>query len=248
MTNGVQVVLNSTFLDAILYPVGGGENLFLTSVVIDHDRVVIYVGDPVAEQLCSGAFDLVDPPDTVRLFDAYGRAAGLLVSEASRLSLFGTWGVGTFTFLQDQTPFAVTVCVPQPAIGVRGVQLEDGSVLTGDVWLVGEDGVVLRREVVTVPADACTSKTYEVIRVDVVGDPLFRRRLCTPTDLFETPRYLTSLVFSDGHQVVECGPGKNGDVKITVNNNLASDTVLRVHPTEVGTKFNVVGSLLKSVR
>lgn len=249
LTNGTQFLLDGTFLDAALFPVGGEVNLYLSSVVVAHDTVTLYIGDDTDPERCSGTFDLLSPPDLVSLTDTYGRPAGVLVSEAARLGLFAAWGVGTFTFEPEQTPFVATVCNPQPAVGVRGVRLPDGTVLTGDVWLVGEDGVVLREETVTVPLEACgQSRTYTVIRVDVVGDPLFRRRLCTPTSLFETPLYVTTIVFSDGHQVVECGPGAAGDIKMTVNNDLASDTVLRVHPTEAGTKISVVGTQLQSVR
>lgn len=249
LTNGEQFLPAGTLLDACLYPIGGGADLYLSAVVVDHDRVTVFFGDAADARLCSGSFDLVSPPDTVPLVDAFGRSAGLLVSESSRLGLFGAWGLGTFAFEAEQTPLAATVCFPQPAVGVRGIRVPDGTVLTGDVWFVGEDGVVLRKETVEVPPERCgPARAYTVIRVDVVGDPLFRRRLCTPTDLFETPRYVQSIVFSDGRQVVECGPGPYGDVKVTVNNDLAADTVLRVHPTEAGTKIGVVGSLMKSVR
>ncbi len=250
LTNGQRSLVEGSLLDAILYPIGGGARLRMSKVVVTHGTVTIHIGDQVEAELASGEFDLLSPPDSLPLVDAYGRPAGLLVSEATRLAIFGAWGVGTYEFTAEQAEFAATVCAPQPAVGVRGVLLDDGTVLTGEVWLVGDDGVVLRKEEVTVPAARCggDSVTREVIRIDVVGDPLFRRRLCAPADLFATPNFIRTVTFKDQKQTVVCSPNVYGDIKVSVNNALAADTVLRIHPTPEGNKFEVVGSLLKSVR
>ena len=71
--------------------------------------------------------------------------------------------------------------------------------------------------------------------------------MCQPVSLFATPRFLKKLVLKDGKQRIALTPGPSGDVKLTVNNALANDTVLRIHPTENGNKFEVVGSTLQGV-
>jgi hypothetical protein len=239
-----QVIVEGTLLDAALYPVGGRSRCYLSRVVVDHATVTLYAGDDADPLRCSGSFAVTAPPDNVPLADALGRPAGLLVSEGRRLALFASFGVGTHAFEPADTEFAATACFPTPEVGVRGFLLDDGTLLTGDVWLVGDDGVVLRRESVTVPARACggADTRVEVIRVDVVGDPLFRRRLCAPNDLFTTPRFLRSVTFKDAHQSVQCFPNADGDIKFTVLNDLKADTVLRITPTARGNLVEVVGS------
>jgi len=242
-----RIIIEGTLLDAVLYPVGGVEGLFLSSVEIDHQQVTVYVGDSRDEQRCSGTFPLVNPDGEVALTDRYGRPAGLLVSEGRRLGIFQSWGVGTHTFTRSQTEFAATVCVPTPEVGVRGVQLETGEVFVGDVWLVGDDGVVFRTENHAEPATcAVPARSLKVIRMDVVGDPLFRRRLCTPNELFETPQFIKKVRVVGPNGEFECTPDSIGDLKLFANNALAADTVLRVVNTEEGIAIGAVGDVTQN--
>lgn len=210
---GVVVVGSDTFLDASLYPVGGGPRQYLSRVVAATREVTLYTADPTRADLSSVTFDPLDPPDDLYLEDAYGRPAGVLVSEANRLASFQAWPRGETRFLPGATEFCASCVVPVPDVGVRGVLLDDGTLLTGDVWLVGEDGVVLRTE-------------GGEIRVDVVGDPLFRRRLCQPTNLFTTPRFVKT--------VNGVPPDARGEFQLTVGRRLAADTVLRIFPDGAG--------------
>lgn len=246
LTNGEQVVPPGALIDAILYPPGSDAGMFMTSVTITPDEVTLVFGTQSSKALCSGTFSAVNPPETVELTDPQGRAAGLLVGDGPSLAVFAGWGPGTFEFTGSQTELTATVCIPQPAVGVTALTTPDGTIFSGDVWLMGADGVVLRRESVTLPGTgACwQDQVQEVIRIDVVGDPLFRRRLCQPESLFTTPRFLKTLTFKDSKQRVVVGPDGAGNVTLTVNNDLAADTVLRVHPTEAGNQIDVVGSVL----
>ena len=106
-----------TLLDAKLYPIGGGARLFLTAVSLQAGIATITVGNQTDQQLCSTSFNTVQPVDDVlQLTDAFGRPAGVLVSEAIRLSRFQTWGAGTHPFVNNQGEFAASVCVPTPEI------------------------------------------------------------------------------------------------------------------------------------
>jgi hypothetical protein len=237
------VVLEGTFLDAALYPVGAGAGLYLARVDVDHQEVTLWVGSPADPELASGTVPLVAPPDEVALADAHGRPAGVLVSESARLGVFQSWGVGSHAFDPDQTPFAATACFPTPEAGVRGFLLEDGSLLVGDVWLVGDDGVVLRDETLTVPA-ACgrPAAAVQAVRVDVVGDPLFRRRLCRPNDLFATPRFVKALRVVGPNRTFTCAPDEFGNIQVAAGNDLAADTVLRIAATPDGMRVSAVGA------
>lgn len=243
LTNAAgRVFVEGLFIDAALYPIGAGAGLYLSSVAIDHETVLVTLSDPVNGQLATGEIPLINPPDDIVLTDAFGRPAGILVGESQRLSQFQSWGVGLHTFLANDTEFAATVCFPTPEVGVRGIRLDSGELFVGDVWMIGSDGVVLRREVVDVDAtcnDAGGSR--EVIRVDVVGDPLFRRQLCVPASLFEPPRFIRSIMVVGPNGTLTCEPDAAGNIAITGNNHTANDTVLRIVTTPAGLRVSAVG-------
>lgn len=238
-------LLEGTFLDASLYPVGGGTGLRLSKVVVTHAAATISIGDNDTEVLASGTFEYAAIPDNLALLDIYGRPAGIIVSEASRWGILQSWGTGTHDFSSAAAEFVATVCIPTPEIGVRGFLLEDGSFFSDKVWIVGEDGVVVRSESGSEPAVGCDPGTIstDAIRVDIVGDPLFRRRLCQPiTDLFLTPNPIRKIGIEAGPVSFECLPNSNGDFQLLVTNNLAADTVLRLRTTPSGVIIEAVGS------
>lgn len=240
------VLLEGTFLDAAIHPVGGRERMYLSRVVITHDSVRVYIGDVSDPQRCWGDFDLVRPSSPVALLDAYGRPAGVLVSEANRLGIFQSWGVGTHDFTVDQTELAASVCFPTPEVGIRGVLLPDGTLLTGDVWLVGEDGVVIRSEETDIPGPCGLPLGARTIRVDIVGDPLFRRRLCEPDELFATPRFVKQIRVISAAGTFTCSPDERGNIRMFANNSLTYDTVLRLNTSGEGLVVAMVGEPVAS--
>lgn len=238
-----RVLVEGTFLDAALYPIGGGVGLYLSKVVVEHEHVTLTIGDATRKELATGSFSLFSADDSVALEDAYGRPAGILVSESSRLGIFQAWGVGTHTFLRPQTEFAATVCFPTPEVGVRGIVLEDGSLFVGDVWLVGSDGVVFRSdEAITQENCGAPTTSISALRFDVVGDPLFRRQLCQPNSLFNTPRFVKTLRIIAGNRTIDLIPDDRGEMQIVGNNYLADDTVLRISVLPTGLRVGAVGS------
>ncbi len=91
-------------------------------------------------------------------------------------------------------------------------------------------------------AQGCGPGTPQrVIRVDAVSDPLFRRRLCAPIELFVTPRFITQIRVQHDLGEFTCSPDEFGDLKLFVNNALAVDSVLRVRPTAAGLTIELVG-------
>lgn len=235
-------ISNTTLLDAHLYPIGAEDRLFLSHVNVDHEAVTVYVGDRWEEDRCWGSFDPADPPSKISLADSYERPAGILVTEPQRIALFQSWGTGIHRFTVEQTEFAATCCMPQPAIGVRGILLEDGTLVTGRVWFLGDDGVVVRYEENTDEGNCNRSpRDLSVIRIDIVGDPLFRRRLCEP-DLFETPNPVRKIRFRDEFQVFECDPNEYGNITIQGNDEMSDTAALRIRQTEDGLLIEVAGS------
>jgi len=242
-----RLVTEGTFLDAALYPVGAAVGLYLASAEIDYQKVVLTLATPGQPDVATGEFELVEPPDQVVFYDPYGRPAGVLVSEGRRLGLFQTWGVGLHEFLPAETEFAASCVFPTPEIGVRGVRLETGELFVGDVWLVGDDGVVISTQEVSVPVPGtCRTREVTEIRVDVVGDPLFRRRLCQPRDLFATPRFVKAIQVVGPNMEFVALPDSAGNLRLTAINDLAADTVLRIGPSDGGIEIGAVGSITDS--
>jgi hypothetical protein len=223
LTNAAGITIDpSTFLDAALYPVGGTGQYYLSKLVITNTTTTVYVGDETNTQLASASFQSNAVPDSLRLVDTYGRAAGLLVSEAVRLTQLKSLGVGTHTFSSSQTPFVASVCIPMPGIGVQGLLLDDGSVVSGDVWLVGDGGIVLSSSQVTVGGYCETAqRTFTAVRVDAVGDPLFRRALCASPAQFQTSQFIERICFTTpelkGTGTSEVYSEGNADILILVD-------------------------------
>lgn len=230
------VIFETTFLDASFYIVGAQAGVYLSRVSIDVDNVTIYVGDPANAQLAFGTFPRATPPSELRFVDNFNRPAGVLVSEEIRMALFSSWPIGDHDFSPTATQFVARCCHAMPQIGVRGFELDDGSILTGDVWLVGDDGVVLSCDTVQ-EATSCGLPIKDVtqLRIDVVGDSLFRRKLCSQPDFFETPHYLETITF--------CAPGLDSSYSSYVSSEVSDSSELsscEPIPTETDPELDIL--------
>lgn len=233
-----QTVLSGTFLDAALYPAGSSTALHLSKVTLANNVVTIYIGDTNSDSVCFGSFDLQDPPNALRLEDAYGRSAGILVSETLKLATFQAWPLGTHVFNADQTPFVAAVSFPTPENRVEGLLTDDAELVSGELWLVGGEGIVLScRDAVEADGTA-----VHVIRADAVGEPLFRRKLCSGGS-FETPHFLRQITVQKGDRSHVVTPNNFGDIQITVGSQLSASTILRISPVPSGLRFEAVGEL-----
>lgn len=219
------VITPGTILDAAVYPIGGDARMRLGSVVVTATTVTFVIKNTAGVAMAFGEFQKLDPPTVVELLDTLGRPAGAMVCDPVLLATFQTWDVGTHDFGRGIAEFVASVTVPTPEIGLRGIRTEDGDLLTGDVWLVGDAGIAIREE-------------DGFIRIDVVGDPLFIRRLCQPFELFTTPNFIETI---NG-----IAPDEYGNFAITVTNSQAVDTALRIYPVDESTlRVSVVGSTVE---
>ena len=168
---------NQMFVDASLYPVGADNGAYLGAVVVDGDRVSIEISHE-SGVLCSATFDRHSPPDELSFEDTYGRPAGVAICTPASLYTFQFWTEGRHEFKRAQTELAAGAILPRPAQGVSGLLLEDGTLLTGDVYFVGGRGVLLQL-VSSSRRVSCGSYVQEQsIIVNVVGDPLADRGRC----------------------------------------------------------------------
>jgi len=238
LSNGTDAFLEGTFLDAHLYSVVGTQRYYVSKVVVTSSNLSIVIGDDNEATRLTGEVTMPIDTDIVRLVDEYGRSGGMLVSEPARLSLLSAWGIGEHRFEQKQTEFCVTCQMPIPDPGVTAIRLADGELLSGKVWLVGEDGVVLRTE----PTTDKDGNSVELLRIDVVGDPLFLQRLCNPEELFTPVNPVRIIRIKQGDYTYDCEPDEQGNFSLQANDSLAADAALRLLTTPEGIVITVEGS------
>jgi hypothetical protein len=224
------VLLEGVVLDAALYPVGGQAGLYLSQVVVAAGTVTVWIGQPGTAQLASGSFDPTRPPDLLALADGAGRPAGVLVSSRGQLGLLQSWGPGTHTFAPGATAFVGSVCVPTPEVGVRGLVLDDGSVFSGNVWIVGGAGVVVG-----------PGQGLQEVRIDVVGDPLYALALCGGAP---PPAFVAGIQVVSDSGTFTLVPDDQGQVRLMAADADASDGVLRVTTGAAGLQIGAVGATL----
>lgn len=244
LSNGDGVFIpEGTFQDAAIYPIGARPLLRLSKIVVTANKTKVYVGDDTNDELCYGIIDIIEPKANIRLVDKYSRPSGVLVSAEESLLVFQSWPQGTHKFNYSQTGFVSDVCLPTPAVTVRGFLLDDGELLTGDVWFVGSDGVVLNYGDYEPPQNCAIpgfdAETQRVIRVDVVGNPLYRRGQCG--ELFENPQFIRTITVRKDCAQVVCTPDDSGNFSLLVTSNGAEDTVLRAHAENGGIRFETIG-------
>jgi len=238
LTNGTDSLLEGTILDAHLYATEGSGRYYLSLVEITSSSITLTIGDLSTTAVMSGTISLPVTDSVVRFFDLFGRPSGILISDPARLSLVASWGLGVHRFSKEDTEFCITCQVPVSDPGVTGLRLPDGEIITGKIWLLGEDGVVITTENITMPS----GETVTAIKPNVVGDPLFLQRLCNPDELFTPISPVRIIRIVNGDDTYDCLPDEQGNFNIQMNDNLAADAALRVRTTPEGVVVTVEGT------
>ena len=194
----------NTFADAYLYPASGPlERVRLSEIEVSETSVVFRVGDETTAVLASsGDVPLFSAPEMLVLVDTRGRTAGVLVCRPEEIARFASWDYGVYTFAADDAEFSARCVCPIPATALEGFVV-NGEVVSGDVWFVGQQGVVLTFESVSIDGDCRRpDEEYPVLRVHAVGDPLLQRRLCEDQAggraAYTTPPYVRGIRVRQG--------------------------------------------------
>lgn len=170
------VVADGLLLDACLYPSFADVGLY--RVLVAADRTITLVFAPAT----AGATAEAELTPGQTLADVYegGVVAGVLVLADDWEQAVSAWPAGEHRFDQRRNRLVPAVVKAGPEFGVEGVT--DGSLTAGgELWIIADDGVVVRPD------------GDDRVRVDVVGDPLFRRRRCNPDEAFVTPRFVRTV-------------------------------------------------------
>lgn len=222
--NGTNAIARESFIDASFFGINLSQRLYISQIAVTAQTVTVVVGDADEPVRMTATYDAAQGPvnGVLSFFDSYGRPAGMLLSDPLNLSKFNTWLPGTYNFLIEATEFVSTVVIPVRAPGVRGLNFENNFIY-GDIWLVGNGGVVIRKE----------EGTESTIRVDVVGEALFKRFVCEPIGDFPAKQYLRTI---NG-----CGPDRFGNFTITATAKNVADPVVRIVPQNNTLVVTVVG-------
>ena len=231
------------FLDAVFYLNTGDKSLFISKIVIGGESAQIYLSTEDEADIAHGDFELFDPPELIEFVSAAGATAGVIVSDAIRLSVFQSWTVGDHLFEPADAPLVSACQLPAPdtPAGVSSFGLATQP-LAEPLWLVGHNGVVLQVETRTV-VEAAGPKTVQVVTVNAVGDPNFLQKLCSP-DLYAAPQFVKKLVFQQGLRQHVAFPNDRGDVQITGSDLANNATILRITPNATGLAIRTVGQVL----
>jgi len=225
----------SCLVDANFHVIGGVSSIYLAGIFIEADRVRLTFSDSAANNRCSGEYGPEELSEkqyaTIELTDRLGRPAGVVVGRSAELQLLSGWPAGAHNFAPAATEIVATAVTPAQEPGVRGLVGPAGELLAGDLWLVGDNGVVLR------------ILDENTIQVNIIGDPLFKRAECinsegAPIGDFSPRNYLKTI---NG-----CPPDKYGNFNFVVKSHNDPDTIkkqiLRIYPDETGLKIAAVGS------
>ncbi|NDD52295.1 hypothetical protein EBZ39_00185 [bacterium] len=226
---------NDMFVDASFYGIDLNEQVYLSSITITSQTVTIIIGDINSPARLVGEYDVLNPPDNgvVSFVDQYGRPGGMLlaapavrdnngnIKQNSSLSAFAVWAQGQHNFSADATEFVSTAVIPAKEPGLRALIPDTSQLQTGDVWLVGSNGIVLRAE------------GEHVIRIDIIGVPLFKRLICAPQTEFPTKSFLQTI---NG-----CGPDTYGNFTFTATDKMVDQPTVRIYPNNGTLTFDTVG-------
>jgi len=217
------------FIDAVVYAIGIAAPMYLRSITYDYNSMVMSIEDSFNEANITGKVNPFSDVASVPLFNSSGEPAGLLVIDAERLTRLKNWPIGVTEF-GDNAEFVASVVIPVPENLISGFILPDDTIISGDIWLYGDSGVVIR-------------KKDGVIRFDVVGEPLFERVLCDlPAEnlaVFKTPNFLKT--------INHLPPDDYGNFTILTNNEMANDSILRIYPdtSENVVRIELIGQKLE---
>jgi hypothetical protein len=219
LAGGNRTIGPGVFVDAAVCVTGGVAPLYLSRIEVSGTDVTFWIGDENEQLMASGTYIYGDENAVIQLTDIAGRPGGILVSESERLSKFNGWDSGNYDFDATQTMFAARATICPPLQGVSTLRDNTGQELRGDVWLVGDQGVLLRW-------------VDNAIRVDVIGDPLFRRRLCGGDGAYPDRTFVKHFA--------GLAPNTRGDLGITVEDN-DKGSIIRVISGPSGIEISTVG-------
>lgn len=228
-------VVPTAFSDVRLYATVATANQYISRITINFNTTTIEIKDDNG-LIGTATITNNNASTPVAIIDPYSRQVGVLLGNFDQLRSISP-SIKVLTFNPEALPFVPSVITPQPQVGVRSLVDKNNEIVTSDVWLVGEDGVVL-----TVDGNTIT--------VHISADPLYRLKACTSEIAgYVVPRPLKTLTVN-GHVVT---PDDTGNINFVVGDTLTNfnngsgmpfvmDNLLRITPASSGLQFSIIGN------
>lgn len=156
------------FIDASIYMPGVTSSVYMKQLIVSANQVSITVAGTVHGESATGT---LSSDGEVVLRSEVKKQVGVLVVSSQYIDYLHSLNVGTYKFEPAATMLATRCVMPIKSTGVTSISIGDQeNSLSGDVWLVGENGIVIRT------TELPTGES--VIRIDAIGDPLFKAAAC----------------------------------------------------------------------
>jgi hypothetical protein len=194
-TSGILTLSPAWITDAKLWPaVASVSKIYVSSVERTALSLVITVAS-LDETLATATISNFSKR-RVAFRDSLGGQVGFMSFAPGGLKHIHDVPSRKYVFSVDATEFTASALSLRAAYGVSGISLSDGSTLSGDIPLVGGEGVHL------------SIAANNTVRVDIFGDPYFsRERAENPTALGLALRPVRKVAYQD---VSDVGDEVNG--------------------------------------
>ena len=229
-----KLVDKQSFVDAIVYPSEIAEDVHISQIDLLERSTKIVLQDSQQGVVARGETSSEEPNSTMVLKDKNNLHAGIILVNIDQLR--SGFSVPTvLRFGSEALPFTASVVIPRPDNHVSGIRLPSGKIISGEVWLVGEDGIVLDHE---------TQGATDVISIHAIGDRYATRRVCEASDETFTPtRPVKKIVVKKGSGTeYEISPDQWGNIQISQGLGVEQDNVIRLNSEKNSIRFNILGN------
>lgn len=174
------VLSKKMFVDASIYVIGGRGSAYVSQIITTNVSATIVVkttgnSNATSSTTVSAATLSYNAVVTAELRDSFSRPAGVIVIRTANFNHLLS-RPGTHTFNPTDLEFVASCFAPAQEPGLRGILVNNTEFVTGNILLVGYAGVALRKLVTDEEQYKKCADSH--IRVDITGDPLFKRLRC----------------------------------------------------------------------
>lgn len=222
----------AALLDASVYPTGAEGPLYLSGID-SKDGTTRFLISGSSGVVCEGS--AVSNSSIVRLTDEFGRDCGILIGGPDLSSFTSSIPTGLHVFEPDAAELVPSCVISRGQRQVSGFYGEDKKLVSGDVWLVGENGVLLE-----------PGSSPNVISINCVGDPLFPVRTAAINGrVFSKQPALQRFQVKNNGVIflndTNLAPDTYGNLTITVAGGSDNRSILRVRPVKNGIRISLAG-------
>lgn len=222
-----EFVAPTVFKDAVLYPISNNSDWYISKIYFKFTGSTITISSSTGEDLTCVVTSYTSGT-SFPVTDSLGREVGLLVVEPLQLMAIAAPNTEV-TFNSDSLPFVPSVIFPQGTGAVSSLGDSAGKAGSGDLWLIGENGIVLE-----------VSDNY--VTFNASGDPLYVRKFCQDDGIpYPVRRPLKSIKVVFNGSSFNVTPDDYGNVQFRVPGN---DGIFRITPVGNGLKFSIVGGVV----